>query len=874
MLNRTSAAPTAGSDPASAMVNTEMAMPTQTERTKSLTPGFAQVLESSIETAGEATGHTGNSHASKFAVPAKPRGGVSSDTASNGVNWILTPSLPPTVTVQPETIYSLSAPAIATPVPANGGGSGTQSETTNPTSFATLSPSTQETFGNQIPDLPAGGQLAPSLSASTAPMTTAFTSQISILQENVSLTLGGTTPPATVADIPQSAQSSTGSQVTEPDVLPAPDPSTQSAAMDSASLAAAPSAPSPLGEQMPSIQQYWTGQAASAYANEIAASGIGSPQSNVSEAGLSAPVATISPLQTTQSTVTTSAAAPLPAPGATHAKQQTPVLTQAAGSATTAHSSTTNSQPDASLTNSRGTTAAPALGDLTVSAQAVPPAISAQDPSDSAATAQGPGDPTALPQTIPTAASVQDPSDSTAPAQDVPLASPAQESAYTATTSTAPIVVNSGIGAAPSVAATVQEMWTRKGAQATVTGFSFASAGGSKIIGQRSASPASGAATPPSQTAQGSVASSAADPSARQQKFSAANLAGKIKIAAPVAVPAAAPLPATAPSAPATGSSKVQVAATPNSSTTFLPSDDIWPTPTTLEDAPTLTSIKAGAANLGNDDSATANSVNKTMPDSSGTFDQSANPETDDDSRPANSQVSAPAATSELFAPVTLASNFSLSTQTVSVATALKQDPSSLATSSTSSNHGDVAGDTTGGAQLPSAVVVHRAAEAAELSAGLQAWNGGDNAQSRMVQSARLAGNLGESEMNVSLRADALGAVELRTHVSGDLVGASISVDRHDAHAMLSNDLGSLHQALNDRQLRVGDVKIFQGSFGSDATADDGHSSQRREMAPQQQQAMNWTSGSSSTPASVAATTDGSEGSMFFDSNGRLSVRA
>jgi flagellar hook-length control protein FliK len=349
---------------------------------------------------------------------------------------------------------------------------------------------------------------------------------------------------------------------------------------------------------------------------------------------------------------------------------------------------------------------------------------------------------------------------------------------------------------------------------------------------------------------------------------------GKIRIEVPATAPVAVPLPAVAPSAPATGTSKVQVAATSNSPTTSLPSDATWTTPTTPEDVPTLTSIEPGAANLGNDDSVVQSSMDKTTPDSSATFDQSANPGTEDDSRPANSQVSAPAAISELFAPVTLASNFSPSTQTVSVATALKQDPSSLSTSSASSNHGDVGGDTTGGAQLPSAVVVHRAAEAAELSAGLQAWNGGDNAQSRMVQSARLAGNLGESEMNISLRADALGAVELRTHVSGDLVGASISVDRHDAHAMLSSDLGSLHQALNDRQLRVGDVKIFQGSFGSDATAADGQSSQRREMAPQQQQASNWTSGSSSSSASIAATADSSEANMFFDSNGRLSVRA
>jgi hypothetical protein len=66
----------------------------------------------------------------------------------------------------------------------------------------------------------------------------------------------------------------------------------------------------------------------------------------------------------------------------------------------------------------------------------------------------------------------------------------------------------------------------------------------------------------------------------------------------------------------------------------------------------------------------------------------------------------------------------------------------------------------------------------------------------------------------------------------------------------------------------------LQGAFGSDATAADNQSSQRREMTPQQQQSTSWTSGSSTSFASASATADRSDANIFFDSNGRLSVRA
>jgi Flagellar hook-length control protein FliK len=165
-------------------------------------------------------------------------------------------------------------------------------------------------------------------------------------------------------------------------------------------------------------------------------------------------------------------------------------------------------------------------------------------------------------------------------------------------------------------------------------------------------------------------------------------------------------------------------------------------------------------------------------------------------------------------------------------------------------------------------------AETVELSRGLQAWNGGDNAQTRLVQSANLGGNLRSSEMNIALQSGALGPVELRTRVTGDVVGASIGVERHDAHAAIVGDLPALHQALHDRQLRVGDLSVYQGSLHSGGATGDGRPSQHRETTSQRPATAGWTSEQTATPPEIAAFSDSHDSGTLFDSNGRLSVQA
>ena len=163
-------------------------------------------------------------------------------------------------------------------------------------------------------------------------------------------------------------------------------------------------------------------------------------------------------------------------------------------------------------------------------------------------------------------------------------------------------------------------------------------------------------------------------------------------------------------------------------------------------------------------------------------------------------------------------------------------------------------------------------AERSKLAAGLEDWNGGDNAQTRLVQSARLASHPDRSEMRVALEADRLGTVEVQAKVTNDQIRAAIAVDRHDTHAVLASDLPALHQALNDRQLGAAHVTVFQGSLSSNDAFGNGTLAGRREASPQASEDTRWAGGESS-PTVVR----GGESPLqnnIFDSNGRLSVRA
>jgi flagellar hook-length control protein FliK len=169
-----------------------------------------------------------------------------------------------------------------------------------------------------------------------------------------------------------------------------------------------------------------------------------------------------------------------------------------------------------------------------------------------------------------------------------------------------------------------------------------------------------------------------------------------------------------------------------------------------------------------------------------------------------------------------------------------------------------------------------RGPDAQELSPGLQAWNGGEPARANAAQNAPLSVQTTiPAEIHIALQDEALGNVQIHTHVDGDQVGAAIAVEHHDVHALLASDLPALHQAFNDRQLRLDNVTLFHGSLPSGGGAGQGSA---RGQAEGQASPGSFRGGGAAAPlmgtdkrSPVAET---SEIHAAWDSLGRFSVRA
>ena len=79
------------------------------------------------------------------------------------------------------------------------------------------------------------------------------------------------------------------------------------------------------------------------------------------------------------------------------------------------------------------------------------------------------------------------------------------------------------------------------------------------------------------------------------------------------------------------------------------------------------------------------------------------------------------------------------------------------------------------------------------------------------VSAAHLTDHAGQTEIRIEMQADSLGGVELRAHINGDQIGASISAEHHDTQLLLVNELPSLHSALAEKNLRVDLLTVSQG---------------------------------------------------------------
>jgi flagellar hook-length control protein FliK len=134
-----------------------------------------------------------------------------------------------------------------------------------------------------------------------------------------------------------------------------------------------------------------------------------------------------------------------------------------------------------------------------------------------------------------------------------------------------------------------------------------------------------------------------------------------------------------------------------------------------------------------------------------------------------------------------------------------------------------------------------------------------------------MSGNSVQGEMHIAMQADRLGAVEVHARVSGEILGAAITVEKKEAHTAMAIELPSLQQALQERQLRVSSVVLMESATHSN-TGDAGNTSgeQRRGQGNTP-----WEYPQTETEAMFGAIPGPIlEGAAIFDGNGRLSVLA
>jgi flagellar hook-length control protein FliK len=159
-------------------------------------------------------------------------------------------------------------------------------------------------------------------------------------------------------------------------------------------------------------------------------------------------------------------------------------------------------------------------------------------------------------------------------------------------------------------------------------------------------------------------------------------------------------------------------------------------------------------------------------------------------------------------------------------------------------------------------------------SDGVTSSNGDNQQHPTLIQSAHLISEASKSDVKIALQGEQMGMVELHAKMTGDQVSASITVEHHDTHALLSADLPALHQLLNERQLRVSEIGLFHDSLSSAGSFhDEGAPAKREETWPQQANSSS-SAGGEGSAAAITASEVRTGTSRIFDSRGRLSVRA
>lgn len=148
----------------------------------------------------------------------------------------------------------------------------------------------------------------------------------------------------------------------------------------------------------------------------------------------------------------------------------------------------------------------------------------------------------------------------------------------------------------------------------------------------------------------------------------------------------------------------------------------------------------------------------------------------------------------------------------------------------------------------------------------LAAWQNYESSTGKIVTSAHLSGG---GEMRVELRSGTLGPVEVRAVLREGSVGAEIHVEGHEAHNLLASSLPSLERALGERDLRIGNLSVYQDQAGGSMAGGERQNSHSGSPPPSQGQARHW----EASPRFANSGDRGNETEETPNPTGGLSVR-
>jgi flagellar hook-length control protein FliK len=132
----------------------------------------------------------------------------------------------------------------------------------------------------------------------------------------------------------------------------------------------------------------------------------------------------------------------------------------------------------------------------------------------------------------------------------------------------------------------------------------------------------------------------------------------------------------------------------------------------------------------------------------------------------------------------------------------------------------------------------------------------------KIVSSARFTQQAGNAEMQVRLRSETLGPIDVHAVVKGSDIGASIRVEAREAQAMLTSELPQLERALNERSLRVQHLDVLQNSVAGGRSNGNGAGNSYGSLAEPRQGFSSYSAGPSypSLPETPAASEEGGLG--------------